>query len=304
VNNVFAVQQIYGGETIRLAHLALGQRLFGGKLDVVAGRLMALDDFVASPLYCDSQNAALCGNPFNLTANAALSAYPFAQWGARATVKPLDGFTIMTGVYDAYANFRANGYHGVNFSIPSSSGVIWMNELDLQPERITTLRFTDMPGHYKLGGYFDNEPLTEFSSGEQERGTYSLYLAFDQMLYQVSGPLGLTAFVTLHYAPPDVNPFVWFADAGAVYQGLFPSRPNDLAGIYVAYGRFSGDLHDRQLAAGQPAQSYEVVLEVNYAFNVLPWLNLQPDIQGILHPGGAGDTPDALVLGLQAAIPF
>jgi hypothetical protein len=52
IGNIYAVQQLYGGQTTRLVQLALGTQLFDGALDVVAGRVNGLDDFAASPLYC------------------------------------------------------------------------------------------------------------------------------------------------------------------------------------------------------------------------------------------------------------
>src|SRR5262249_54249215 len=115
---------------------------------------------------------------------------------------------------------------------------------------------------------------------------------------------GLGTFAALHYSPPDVNTFRWFTDVGLIYQGLVPGRDADTTGLFFAYGDYSGDLRDSQAAGGIPGQTYEAVLELNYNIALLPWLSLQPDIQGILHPGAAGGIPDALVLALQAEIPF
>jgi len=60
IGNVYAVQQIYGGETTRLVHLAAAKAFFRRKLRIAAGRINALDDFIASPLYCNAQNLAFC----------------------------------------------------------------------------------------------------------------------------------------------------------------------------------------------------------------------------------------------------
>lgn len=308
IGNVFTAQQIYGGETIRLAQLALGRRFLEGKVDVVLGRINALDDFFASPLYCNALNAAFCGNPFSMTEDISISSYPFSQWGARVRWLTTPVFSLMLGTYNAYGNFRANGYHGVDFSIRHNSGVIAIAEAMLRPYVLRGVPHPfDLPGHFKLGGYFDNEPLTDFHTGLDERGTWGMYLALDQ---QISGEVGehaqegLSIFTAVHYAPPDVNAMQWFADVGFVYDGLFPTRDEDIAGFFVAYGEFSSALRDSQIAAGDPSQTYELVLELNYDIAVLEWLSVQPDIQGILHPGGTGEIPNALVLGLQIVVPF
>src|SRR5205823_2614260 len=52
IPNFFAVQEIFGGQTTRLVHLALEKITAGGHLSLVGGRIDALDDFATSPLYC------------------------------------------------------------------------------------------------------------------------------------------------------------------------------------------------------------------------------------------------------------
>jgi len=95
-----------------------------------------------------------------------------------------------------------------------------------------------------------------------------------------------------------------FVDLGAVYVGLIPTRDIDVAGFFFAYGWFSSDLRRSQLAAGKPGQDHEAVLELNYRWNPLPWVYLQPDIQGILNPGAAHQFGDALVLAMQFGVTF
>src|SRR5262249_38315672 len=65
IGNVYAVQQIFGGQTTRLVHLAVAKAFFRRKLRIAAGRINGLDDFIASPLYCNAQNLAFCGNPLS-----------------------------------------------------------------------------------------------------------------------------------------------------------------------------------------------------------------------------------------------
>lgn len=47
-----------------------------------------------------------------------------------------------------------------------------------------------------------------------------------------------------------------------------------------------------------------MILELNYRVNLLPWFYLQPDVQGVLSPGGTGTIPNALVLALEFGVPF
>jgi porin len=51
-------------------------------------------------------------------------------------------------------------------------------------------------------------------------------------------------------------------------------------------------------------QRYELALEWTYMTQVTPWLQVQPDIQYIINPGGTGRIKNALVLGFQLALNF
>jgi porin len=308
IGNVYAVQQIYGGETTRLVLLALGAELFDGTVDVVAGRLNGLDDFAASPLYCNAQNLAFCGNPLSIPVDVNISSYPNTAWGARVRWSPVNAFYVMGGTYNTHAGFRENRFHGVDFSIYPDSGVIGIGEVGVYPHHIGPEGlFTSLPGDYKIGGYWDTEPVTVFSTGDRERGTGGFYLAFDQMLWRepdATPDQGLYQWFAFHWAPAERNPQDRFVSWGLVYPGLLPGRDTDVFGFYGAYGHFSSAQRRAQEAAGEPGQVYEMVLEMNYRINLLPWFYFQPDIQGIINPGAAGKIDNALVLAMQFGVPF
>jgi len=98
IPNFFTVQQLFGGETIRLNHLAVEKGFLQDRLDIVVGRLNALDDFASSSYFCYSQNVGICGNPFSLQTNSSLSNYPLASWGIRGRYDVTSDFYSMTGV--------------------------------------------------------------------------------------------------------------------------------------------------------------------------------------------------------------
>src|SRR5262249_15497254 len=136
--------------------------------------------------------------------------------------------------------------------------------------------------------------------------TGGFYIAFDQMVWREPGSAdqGPTPWIAFHWAPPDKNPQTWFVNWGVVYRGMIPGRDGDVAGVYGAYGYLSPDQRAVQRSAGHPRQVYEMILEANYRVPVLPWVYLQPDIQGVINPGGTGKIPHALVLALQFGVRF
>ena len=62
---------------------------FEKKLDIVAGRINALDDFATSPLYCFAQNLGFCGNPLSIPANASVSELPGRGLGSKGALRSL-----------------------------------------------------------------------------------------------------------------------------------------------------------------------------------------------------------------------
>jgi len=50
------------------------------------------------------------------------------------------------------------------------------------------------------------------------------------------------------------------------------------------------------------AATYEVAIELTYIIQARRWLQVQPDLQYIINPGGTGKIPNALVLGFQLAL--
>jgi porin len=106
---------------------------------------------------------------------------------------------------------------------------------------------------------------------------------------------GLSSFLALSYAPPDVNAMQFMAAGGLSYQGLVPNRPEDSLSLIGAYGLFSDDLS---------GQDGETLLELNYRAQIAPWIYVQPDMQYIIDPDGRSDIDDALVLGFALGVVF
>lgn len=77
---------------------------------------------------------------------------------------------------------------------------------------------------------------------------------------------------------------------GVVYEGFLPARNKDKTAFGIAYGAVSEDLQGKD---------FELLMELSYIIHISKWLRIQPDIQYIVHPGGSGEIPNALVLGVQ-----
>jgi porin len=320
IGNVFTVAQVCCGHTYRLVHVALEQSLLEERVSLRGGRIAAGDEFLSSPLYGNFVQGAFNANPMGILFNVPMTAYPTATWGMRARVRPISQLSLMAGVYNGDPTLGDNDKHGVDWTMRGPLFAIAEVGVHLNQEPGAT----GLPGNYKIGGYYLAGEVPDLHrdvhggsialSGlppQMHDGTGGFYILLDQMIYRDGGAgsqRGLTPFVSLLVAPnSSVNTMPFFANGGLVYQGLFPSRPHDTAAFGVAYGAFSRQLarsqrDARSAGSGAGIQQYEIALELTYIVQATKWLQVQPDLQYIINPGGTGRIPNALVLGFQLAL--
>ncbi len=124
-----------------------------------------------------------------------------------------------------------------------------------------------------------------------------------------SGP-ELRVFGRASFAPPDRNLVDCYLETGLNYRALLPGRGRDVFGLGFTYTDLSGDVRRAARDANhfqgthQRLPDYEGVLEATYQINVSPWLQVQPDLQYIVHPGGSPRYGNALILGVRSVITF
>ena len=308
IGNVFTVQQVFGGETYRIVDVAYRQRLFGDRVEFRVGRIAAGDDFLVSPYdYVFVQNG-FDGNPVGVFFNA--------RWGGLVKVKPTERTYLMGGVYNGDPTIRDNSHHGGDWSL--NGPLFAIGEVGYRVDGLPGN--PGLLGNYKAGFWYDHSQYTDFNTlarGQSpgiSRGNWGVYGLFDQVLVRFGEPgssrgFGVTGSLLVS---PDqsVSRMPFFATAGLLARGLFPSRATDVAGFGVVYGRFSNDLQDSQRRAQQSdptvgVQQHEVALELTYRLRFFgDALSVQPDLQYVIRPGGTGQIGDAFVCGLQGAINF
>ncbi len=276
---------------VRLVHLALSKQLFDNTAEVVLGRIITGEDFATLRLACTSLNQAICGNPIAGGQSIDFPTFPSAVWGGLVKLKPGNQWYAQAGSYLVYPNFRERTDNGVNFSAPEGSGALSLAEFTYLTG--SEIKRPGLPGRYKFGGYYSTEKLARFKASDGKdpvRGFWGLYLMGQQMVWSENdaNTEGISVWGAVSYAPPDRNRVQFMAAGGALYQGIVPSRNDDGLAFVAAYASFSDRLSD---------VTGELLLEVNYRFTLTPWLWVEPDLQGIIHPAGLSDVPDALVAG-------
>lgn len=309
IHNVFNVAQVCCGPYTQVVTVAWEQQLFNDRLGIRAGHLSMGDDFATSPLYWQYVTSGIDGNPGSLVFNVPFTEYPDATIGVRIRGRPIEHLTMQVGVYND--DLDTNAAHGGNFAVNFSDGVMVLAEVSYH-DHLGDVREA-LPGHLTIGGFYHtgrfrrlDAPAGSTLPSDTEYGNGGIYGAIDQMVWRFADapdPRGVLPFVSLVGAPnADVSTFPFFFNSGVVVRGPLPSRPYDDVLFGLLYGEFSNVLRQGQRAAGEPLQHFEMVLELSYILQLTPWLQLQPDIQYVIEPGGTGDIPNALVLGAQIAI--
>src|ERR1700730_9634152 len=109
------------------------------------------------------------------------------------------------------------------------------------------LSVRDYPGTFKLGGFYDSEPLRQFVSN-RITGTWMVYGLAEQRLYnpEPGTRRGLTGLLGFDYAPPDVDTVEYFANAALVYQSPLPARSHAALWLFAIFGEFSSDLREAE----------------------------------------------------------
>lgn len=314
----------------RLFEMWFEQQLAGERLSLRIGQLSADSEFVISESGAAFLNASW-GWPSLLGINLPDGgpSYPMAAPGARLAFKPNDTLGFLFGLFsgdpagdcpDDELPQQCNP-HGLLFPFTSP---LLMVEAALrynqgEGELAGTLKF----GTWRYFGSFvpqaignNGLPIGLKRPGFTAIDDYGYYALLDQMIYRRPGggePKGVTVFGSYIVAPPDGNMIGNYWEAGVAIDGIIRSRPNDKLGIGILYTGVSSQVVDYYRAIGAPVvPSFEAVLEVSYAAEIVPGFILQPDFQYYWNPGGhAGEpdnpyqaTPDAAVMGLRTSISY
>jgi len=318
IGNVFTISQAYVMNTFALYNLYLKQELFDGKLDIRVGRMSAGQFFATLPAMGQVVSGAVNGNPTSLFLNAPYHATASASWAAYTKFKPSDAAYVEAGIFQASPRIGNPSYHGADFSIRAGDGVLIMMEAGWTPtfgkeekslksdSKVVTLPEPGLPGVYSFGAYYANYTFERFSGGT-EHNAFGFYAMAQQMVWrsQRNPNQNISLWGGVTYSPQlEISQMPVMGFGGIVWQGAIPTRDKDSALLSFYTGGFSSSYANAQARNGNGRPTNETVLEASYIIQLTEALQLQPDLQWVIQPGGTGDIPNALVLGCQVAVIF
>lgn len=305
VGNRLPIQEAYGGQYTRLTELSVEQTLDGGRLNLRGGYFAMGNDLGGMPIGCNLVNAAFCAHPLSMSGDSGWYNYPNARWGlaARYAVRP--NVLLRTGVFQVNPslNDEANAWRPF---ASGSTGV--MLPLEVEYDRGSG---GGMPGHYKLGAYYDSSRVTRQGETGTVKGRYGVYLLADQTVWRRGGR-SLSLFGQVTANPEASAPITRWYEAGLVRTGTFPGRDADTIALGVVRAELNPRLRQAHALAVVPPidqgalPAGETAIELSYGWQAARWLTVRPDVQYIVDAGAFSyrDTPNALAVGAQVKAQF
>ncbi len=312
IGNRLAVQEVFSsGENLRITALSYEQKLFGKTLVLKGGYLVMGDDFARTPILCIFENVAFCAHPQSLPNDSGWTDYPNSRWGGEAIVNLPHEIYAETAIADVNPTYALH-QNGLKFSLDGSTGVLFAAEVG----KTIHLGPAAMPGHYKIGGYYDTSSAPGIAAPHLTySGRYGGYIMGDQMVWNfkpgTDRGLVVAANVTVNdKRTSQIGPYFTLA---LIAQGLFAARPHDSIGIgYVRdfVNRNLVRLQDAELAGEgvlDPNLALgENIVEIAYSLQLTPWMTIHPNVQYIGNPGAFTfkRIPNAWVFGLHIGLMF
>lgn len=307
VGNRLPIEEAAGGYYARLTEASIEQNLAGGKLNLRLGYFAMGNDLGGMPIGCNLVNAAFCAHPLSMSGDSGWYNYPNARWGVALRYNLRPEVTLRTGVYQM--NPRLNDEDNAwNPFAGGTTGALLPLEVEYAPGRGAGANGRALPGHYKVGVYYDTSRVDRLGGGRRVRGRYGFYILADQMiLREGTAGRGLSVFAQFT-ANPQVSAQItrWY-EGGLVKSGTFKGRDSDSLAFGLIHAVVDPRLRRANADAVSVPGSYaslpagETALELSYGFQANRWLVVRPDVQYIIDPGAFRyrSTPNALALGLQ-----
>lgn len=334
IGELQTVSSIAAPNTWRLFEAWYQQNLLDGRLSLLGGLYDVTSEFnvirAASELFV---NSSFGTNPeFALMGLNGVSTFPVTGLGLRGQAALTDSLTLRAVVTDGVPGDPGDP-NGTDVILQSADGVLVATELAyyvpepegeaLPPEhvrrenprrllfrRLGRAAQLEYDAKYAIGFWSLSTELDDLNqvdrNGDPVRrdGTYGVYGLVEHRVYREPfDPLhydqGLTLFLQLGYADPDVNRISQYYGGGVVYTGLFPGRDGDQTGFGFAIARNSGQFEDALREAGLSVPSEEVTLELTHSLLVTPSFIVQPDLQYIINPNTDPSISDAFVIGAR-----
>jgi porin len=310
IGNRLPVQEVYGGPYTRLSEASYEQNLLGDRLNLRLGYFAMGNDLGGMAIGCQLVNAAFCAHPLSLSGNSGWYNYPNARWGAAVRYKLAPELLFRTGLFQDNPRLgdRRNAFRPF---AAGTAGMMLPLELEYAPG--SAPHSEALPGHYKLGVFYDTADVKRQGDTGTVSGRYGIYLLADQMILREGpGGRGLSVFGQFTANPRASAQITRWVAAGLVKTGTFAGRDADTVALGLVHAQVNPRLREvaalSNLEDGGDASlpAGESVVELSYGVQPRRWLGVRADVQYVVQPGAFSyrSTRNALAIGTQLKITF
>jgi porin len=221
------------------------------------------------------------GAEFSHSNSLGPSIFPTPGLGFRLGFKLDDVFSAKLGVFDGLPR-DPDHPHRLSFSLSAHDGALIVAELDAQPTDKIEAKF----GVWQYTASFPDILQPVPGVVKQSSDNRGAYIETSAHLYREAGSdaKGLDGWLRVGAANSSVDAISGYIGGGLVYRGLIPGRDEDALGVAVASAFYGTPARRAAAMAGGHQVPNETTLEATYVASVLPWLQLQPDIQYVFNP--------------------
>lgn len=311
IGNINNVSEAYVTPlTVLFYELYWKQMLLKDTLELRLGRMIAADQFATLPAFLLQVSGGINSNPTSLFVNAPFTISPNATWAASAKINATKEIYAEAAIYQASERLGKLGYHGLNFSIRANDGELILGQVgwdsyDENGDKSTVDGTPKLPGDYILGGYYSNFKFPELNGSNIQHNAYGFYAMGQQMLCGSVADTNFSVWGGLTFSPQqDISLLPFMGFAGTIWKGIVPGRGCDQLLLTYLVSDFSRNYADCVIDHGGKRPAAEHVLEASYAIWVNKYYTIQPDIQYVVRPKGAGNIRDSLVIGIQFKATF
>lgn len=327
VGSMNTIAAIEAAPATRLSELWLERKFLDGAASFRFGQLAADSEFFFSDIsvmFLQTDWPTIVA--VNLPGGG--PAYPLSTPGARLKFEPSKDIALLLAMFNGDPAGPCAGdpdtcnRYGLNFRVRDPALIIGEAQFKTNQGKDDTglARTLKLGGWSHLGQFNDQRYANDGSlladpagSGiaAKHRGDFGIYGIIDQQIYRPRGGAadsGVSVFSRASISPSDRNLVSLQVDAGIVFAGLIPNRPDDKFGAAVIYSRFSDSVRafDRDqidVTGAGFVRDYEANLELTYVAQIIPGWTMQPVYTYIWHPNGQAGR-DAKVAGVRSIWKF
>lgn len=298
------------------------QNLFGNRFSALVGLYDVNSEFYhlhAADLFLNASFGI--GPELSQTGKGGPSVFPHTAAGARLEVKPVESVVLRGAVLDGVPAERPAGWDifakGDGLLVVGEAALLYRPSPAAGPQRLPHRfmlgREAQLPpyeaklavGVWHYTASFDDLVRTRDDGAPvTHQGSSGAYLIGDAIVYRSEHGRQLRLFGQVGLGDSRVNRFGRYTGAGVDLAGLLPGRQQDEIGFGIAAAQNGSQFIEQRRQAGQRVDRSEVTLELAYRSPLTSWLNIQPDLQVVVHPNTDPRVANALVGLIRVEIAF